>query len=83
MERAGTPSVTICTHLFEHTSKAMASMWGAADYPVIYTQHPIAPLTREQLRARAEEIIPRIESILTGEERAEPMVAAGARLQEF
>ena len=80
MEKAGTPSVTICTHLFEHTSKAMASMWGAADYPVIYIQHPIAQLTKSELRARAEEILPRIESILTGEERAEPLVAASARL---
>ena len=41
-------------------------MWGAPDYPVIFTHHPIAPLTREQLRARANEMIGEIVSILTG-----------------
>ena len=43
-------------------------MWGAPDYPVIFTEHPIAPLNREQLRARAEETIDQIVSILTGVE---------------
>ena len=65
VEKAGIPSVTICTDSFVQTSGAMAAMWGDPDYPVIYTRHPIAPLTEEQLRARAEEMLGEIVSILT------------------
>ena len=68
VDKAGTPSATICTDTFMHTSKAMAATWGAPDYPVIFTEHPIAPLNREQLRARVEETIDQIVSILTGVE---------------
>jgi hypothetical protein len=44
----------------------MAEMWGAKEYPVIYTEHPISELSREQLRQRAEEFLPQLEAILTG-----------------
>ena len=39
---------------------------GAKEYPIIYTEHPISELTREQLRQRAEEFMPQLEAILLG-----------------
>ena len=66
LEKAGIPAVTICTDIFVETSRAMASMWGAEDYPIIFTSHPIAHLTRDQLRQRAEEMLDQIIGILTG-----------------
>ncbi len=66
LEKAGTPAVTICTDIFIDTSRAMASLWGAADFPLIFTPHPIASLTREQLRQRAQEMLDQIVAILTG-----------------
>jgi hypothetical protein len=66
IEKAGTPAVTICTDIFVDTSQAMAAMWGAPAFPIIFTQHPIAPLTTEQLRERAEDMIEHIEAMLTG-----------------
>ena len=66
VEKSGTPSITICTDIFELTSRSMAEMWGAKEYPVIYTEHPISELTREQLRQRAEEFMPQLEAILLG-----------------
>ena len=66
MEKTGTPSITICTDIFELTSRSMAEMWGAKEYPIIYTKHPISELTREQLRQRAEEMLPQMEAILVG-----------------
>jgi hypothetical protein len=66
LEAAGIPAVTICTDIFIKTSNAMASMWGAQDYPLIFTKHPISHLTREQLRVRAEEMLAQVVSILTG-----------------
>lgn len=66
LEKAGIPAVTICTDIFVETSNAMASMWGAPDYPLMFTKHPIRHLTREQLRARAEEMLAQVVLILTG-----------------
>ncbi|MCH8309722.1 MAG: hypothetical protein IIB17_04405 [Chloroflexi bacterium] len=66
LEKIGIPSITICTDIFEITSRAMAEMWGAKEYPVIYTEHPISELTREQLRQRAEDMLPQMEAILVG-----------------
>ena len=60
------PSVTICTDIFEVTARSMANMWGAPAYPITLTPHPIAELNREQLRARAEAMMPEIEAILLG-----------------
>ena len=68
VEKAGIPSVTICTDAFVETSNAMARMWGAPDYPVIFTQHPVGELSKEQLRERAEGLVEKIVEILTGVE---------------
>jgi len=45
----------------------MAKMWGAPDYPTIFTPHPIENLSREQLRARAEELAPQVVQVLVGD----------------
>ena len=67
VENAGIPSATICTDRFVLTAEGMAKMWGAPDYPTIFTQHPIENLDREKLRRRAEELAPIIVGVLTGE----------------
>jgi hypothetical protein len=66
LEKAGLPAVTICTDIFTETSRAMARMWGAPDYPLIFTRHPISQLTRNQLHERAEEMLEQMVCILTG-----------------
>ncbi|MCI0437530.1 MAG: hypothetical protein L0177_00165 [Chloroflexi bacterium] len=66
VEKAGVPSVTICTDAFVQTSQSMAAMWGTPDYPVIFTRHPIESLTRKELRARADAMVDRIAAIVTG-----------------
>jgi hypothetical protein len=71
VEQAGIPAVTICTDIFTDTARAMASMWGAPDYPLIFTPHPISHLTREQLRARAEAMLEQIVTMLTGHTNAQ------------
>ncbi len=65
VEEAGIPSATICTDRFVQTAGAMARMWGAPDYPTIFTQHPIENLTREQLRERAEGLAAQVVQVLT------------------
>lgn len=66
MEKAGLPSATICTDRFIPTAQGMAKMWGAEDYPTIFTEHPIENLNREQLRQRAEGLATEVVTILTG-----------------
>jgi hypothetical protein len=67
VEKAGIPSATICTDRFIHTASAMAKMWGAPDYPTIFTEHPIENLSREQVRSRAEKLATEVVRVLTGE----------------
>ena len=64
IEKAGIPSVTICTDIFRVTSESMAEMWGAEEYEIVYTEHPISSLDRSSLRARCEEMLPNVLSIL-------------------
>jgi len=66
VEKAGLPSATICTDRFIPTARGMAKMWGAEDYPTIFTEHPIENLDREQLRQRAEGLATEVVTILTG-----------------
>ncbi len=67
VENAGIPSATICTDRFIPTAEGMARMWGAADYPTIFTQHPIENLDRDALRQRAEELAPLVVQVLVGD----------------
>ena len=67
VEQAGLPSATICTDRFIPTANAMARMWGAADYPTIFTPHPIENLDRPALRERAEGLASAVVAILTGD----------------
>ena len=71
VESSGIPSATICTDRFEITARAMASLWGAPDYPTIYTPHPIGGLDKESVRRRAEELVDQAVAVLTGVEASQ------------
>ena len=68
LEKAGIPSATICTDPFRITAQAMASMWRASDYPVIYTSHPVGGLDSQAIRRRAEGLLDEVVATLTGVE---------------
>ena len=63
-EKEGIPAVSIVTHLFEETGRAMAQAWGVPDFKFLTMSHPIANLTEEELDQRAEEIVPKIVDFL-------------------
>jgi hypothetical protein len=46
----------ICTEAFKATADAMADVQGARGYPYVTTPHPVAGLTPEQVRERAEQV---------------------------
>jgi hypothetical protein len=64
LEKAGIPTATICTSEFVSTAEAMRQVWGAADYPVLFMQHPLSSLSEEELRERAHELAEQVAQVL-------------------
>jgi hypothetical protein len=58
----------ICTDAFRATADAMAALQGAAGYRYVTTPHPMAILTPEQVRERAEIVLPEVAALLLREE---------------
>lgn len=67
MEIAGLPAAVVCTDAFETTSRAMAGLKNAPEYPFLLTSHPIANLTPEQIAERAPEIAEQVVGRLVGD----------------
>ena len=63
-EDNGMPTATVISTEFAKAAGAQASSLGAMSYKTIMVQHPIQPLTRDEVRALAEmaydEIIARL-----------------------
>ena len=64
LEKAGVPSASIVTDVFEHTGRAMAEQWGVPTYRFLLMPHPIANLTESELDQRARELAPRVVNLL-------------------
>ena len=64
MEKAGVPSVSIITDLFDATGRAMAEQWGVPLYKFLVLPHPIAKLTDAELDQRARAITPDVVKLL-------------------
>ncbi len=64
LEKAGVPSASIVTDVFEITGRAMAEQWGQPYYKFLSMAHPIANLTEAQLDQRAREIVPEVVKLL-------------------
>ena len=56
----------ICSDAFRATGDAMASVQGAPGYRYLTTPHPVAGLTPEQVRDRAENVADDVARLLTG-----------------
>ena len=54
----------ICSDAFITTADAMAELRGAPGYRYLTTPHPVAGLTSEQVRARAEAIADEVARLL-------------------
>ncbi len=55
----------ICSDAFRATGDAMADVQGAPGYRYLTTPHPVAGLTPEQVRERAEAVAGEVASGLT------------------
>jgi len=64
LEKAGVPSASIVTDVFEVTGRAMAEQWGLPYYKFLLAAHPIANLTEAELDQRAREIAPEVVKLI-------------------
>jgi hypothetical protein len=70
LERAGVPAVSICTQPFGVTARAMAASYGAPEFDVVLTRHPVASLSASEIEQRAEGIVAEILAVIVGTTRA-------------
>ena len=59
----------ICSDAFRATADAMADVQGAPGYVYVTTPHPVAGLTPEQVRERAEAVAGEVAALLGGGEQ--------------
>jgi hypothetical protein len=60
----------ICSDAFRATGDAMAEVQGAPGYRYLTTPHPVAGLTPEQVRERAEAVAAEVASMLAAQTQA-------------
>jgi len=66
-EDQGIPTATIISTEFKRAARAQADALGAHDHRTVTVAHPIQPLTRDEVRALADEAFDEIVARLTRE----------------
>ena len=64
-EDQGLPAATVISTEFARAARAQASALGADSYRTIMVQHPIQPLTRDEVRVLADKVFDDIVACLT------------------
>jgi len=64
-EDQGLPVATVISTEFAKAARAQASALGADKYKTIMVQHPIQPLTRDEVRVLADKVFDDIVACLT------------------
>lgn len=64
-EGRGVPAAIICSDAFTASTDAMARLRGVPGYRYVTTPHPVAVLTPEEVRDRAERALPDVVALLT------------------
>jgi hypothetical protein len=70
-EEQGIPSAAIITEAFRTTADAMAQAQGMPDYAYAVIPHPVSSLSPEEVRQRAEQVVPERLQLLGVEDAAE------------
>jgi hypothetical protein len=78
-EDRGIPTVLLCTEPFLSSAREHANALGNPEYQAVRVGHPLASLTAEQARARADEALADAVAVLMGHVKAAYLSAPGAR----
>jgi hypothetical protein len=65
LERAGVPTVSVCTDAFVVPARAMADVLGHPDFEFVTIPHPIASLSPAEIDSTVQEVIGDVVRILT------------------
>jgi hypothetical protein len=65
-EDRGIPTATIISTEFARAATAQAVALGATSYRTVMVQHPIQPLTRDEVRALADKAFDEVVARVTG-----------------
>ena len=65
-EKAGIPAAVFATTEFSNAARAQAKALGLPDFEVILVEHPIQPLTAEEVHGRADAVFAQLLTKLTG-----------------
>ncbi|MCS7174083.1 MAG: hypothetical protein N0A24_12120 [Armatimonadetes bacterium] len=63
-EERGVPAAVVITEAFLRTADAMAQTRGMPGYPYAVIPHPLSSLSPEEVRARAEQVLPEVVRLL-------------------
>ena len=63
-EKRGIPAAVVITEPFEATAEAMAKLAGMAGYRYAVVPHPFGSLSPDEVSARADKVMDRIEQLL-------------------
>ena len=66
LEKLGIPTAVLCTAPFARTAESMARRRGFPNYRYVLDEHPLSSAKPEAIRARADQALPEILSILLG-----------------
>ena len=73
-EDCGLPTIFLRTEPFLNSARHHAEAFGNPDYQVVHVRRPLASLTPEQARARADEVLGGVIAILTGQAKRAAML---------
>jgi hypothetical protein len=77
-EDRGIPTVLLCTEPFMNSAHDHAEAFGSPDYQAVCVEHPLASLTPEQARRRADATLEGVIARLTGGAQQAPADIASA-----
>jgi hypothetical protein len=65
-EKRGIPAAVIITEPFIPTALGIPDLAGISGYPLAVNAHPLGSLSPEEVRARADAVAARVETLLLG-----------------
>lgn len=64
LEKMGEPTISICSDKFAPFARDLARSYGAKDLKIVEIKHPIAGETRENVKAKTLDILPKIRDLM-------------------